>query len=123
MALITGLLIELIRGHDRFVVKPANVTAAAAETAALVLDADAATEGMAMPSKLRSPRGLIFSIQSRSDASPVPSTVGTVESAPIDMPTMDARSSNASLLAVKSTTSSLVTPVGGLLVPLDVTSD
>jgi hypothetical protein len=39
------------------------------------------------------------------------------------MPTMDARSSNASLLAVKSTTSSFVTPVGGLFVPLEVTSD
>lgn len=76
-----------------------------------------------MPSKLSSPSGLIFSIQSRSVASGFPSTFGTVESAPIDMPTIDARSSNASLLAVKSTTSSFVTPDGGLFVPLEVTSD
>ena len=126
MALITGLLIELILGHDKFVVNPASVTAAAAETAALVLEAEAVTLGMFMPSNVISPfmlRGLIFSIQSRSVASLFPSTVGTVESAPIDMPTIDARSSNASLLAVKSTTSSFVTPVGGLFVPLDVTSD
>ena len=126
MALITGLLIELILGHDKFVVSPANVTAAAAETAACVFEAEAVTLGMFMPSNVISPfmfRGLIFSIQSRSVASALPSTVGTVESAPIDMPTIDARSSNASLLAVKSTTSSFVTPVGGLFVPLDVTSD
>ena len=108
------------------VVKPAKVTAAAEEIGTVVLEADPATMGMFMPSKLISPfmlRGLIFSIQSRSDASPFPSTVGTVESAPIDMPTIDARSSKASLLAVKSTTSSFVTPVGGLFVPLEVTSD
>jgi len=126
VALITGLLIELILGHDKFVVNPASVTAAAAETAALVLEAEAVTLGMFMPSNVISPfmlRGLIFSIQSRSVASLFPSTVGTVESAPIDIPTIDARSSNASLLAVKSTTSSFVTPVGGLFVPVDVTSD
>lgn len=116
----------MILGHERFVVNPANVTAAAAETAAFVHEADAETVGIFMPSKLISPfmlSGLIFSIQSRSDTSPCPSTVGTVESAPIDIPTIDARSSNASLLAVKSTTSSFVTPVGGLFVPLEVTSD
>ena len=130
MALITGLLIELFLVHEKFVVKPANVTAAAAETAAFVLEADAGMwlrlVGIFMLSKLISPfilSGLIFSIQSRSDASTCPSTVGTVESAPIDIPTMDARSSNASLLAVKSTTSSFVTPDGGLFVPLEVTSD
>ena len=69
MALITGLLIELILGHDKFVVNPASVTAAAAETAALVLEAEAVTLGMFMPSNVISPfmlRGLIFSIQSRS---------------------------------------------------------
>ena len=68
MALITGLLIELILGHDKFVVNPASVTAAAAETAALVLEAEAVTLGMFMPSNVISPfmlRGLIFSIQSR----------------------------------------------------------
>ena len=72
MALITGLLIELILGHERFVVKPANVTAAAAETAAFALEADAVTLGIFMLSKLISPfmfRGFMFSIQSKSDGS------------------------------------------------------
>ena len=126
MALITGLLMELIFGQERFVVNPANVTAAAAETAAWVLDVDAVTVGMFIPSNARPPsilKGFMFSIQSRSVTSPFPSTVGTVESAPIDIPTIEARSSNASLLAVKSTTSSFVTPVGGPFVPLEVTSD
>jgi hypothetical protein len=67
---------ELILGHDRFVVKPAKVTAAAAETAAFVLEADAVTLGIFMVfmlSKLICPfisRGFMFSIQSRSVASP-----------------------------------------------------
>lgn len=126
MALITGLLIELILLQDRLVVRPANVTAADADTAAVVLEAEAEAIGMLIPSKLSSPfmlSGLIFSIQSKSETSAAPSMFGTVESAPIDIPTIDARSSNASLLAVKSTTSSLVAPVGGLFVPLEVTSD
>ena len=49
--------------------------------------------------------------------------LGTVESAPIDIPTIEARSSNASWLAVKSSVSSLVIPAGGLEDPLEVTSD
>ena len=108
-------------------VSPAKVTAADAETAVAVLEAFADTVGMLMPSKFSSPfmlSGLIFSIQSKSVTSPpAPSMFGTVESAPIDIPTIDARSSKASLLAVKSTTSSLVAPLGGLFVPLEVTSD
>lgn len=126
MALITGFPIELILLQDRLVVSPAKVTAADADTAVAVLEALADTVGMLMPSKLSSPfmlSGLIFSIQSKSVTSPVPSMLGTVESAPIDIPTIDARSSNASLLAVKSTPSSLVAPLGGLFVPLEVTSD
>ena len=46
-----------------------------------------------------------------------------MESAPIDIPTIEARSSNASWLAVKSSVSSLVIPAGGLEDPLEVTSD
>jgi hypothetical protein len=63
----------------------------------------------------------VFSIHASRSRSP--SMFGTVESAPIEMPTMDARSSNASWLAVKSRVSSLVIAAGGLDEPLEVTSD
>lgn len=63
----------------------------------------------------------VFSIHASKSKSP--SILGTVESAPIDIPTIEARSSNASWLAVKSSVSSLVIPAGGLEDPLEVTSD
>jgi len=52
-------------------------------------------------------RGLIVSIQSRSPSS----RLGTVESAPTDILTKEARSSNSSLQVVMSIISSLVTPL------------
>merc|ERR1719232_641783 len=63
----------------------------------------------------------VFSIHASKSKSP--SILGTVESAPIDIPTIEARSSNASWLAVKSSVSSLVIPTGGLEDPLEVTSE
>jgi len=63
----------------------------------------------------------VFSIHASKSKSP--SIFGTVESAPIDIPTIEARSSNASWLAVKSSVSSFVIPAGGLEDPLEVTSD
>ena len=70
--------------------------------------------------------GLMLSIQSRSATSPQ-STVppfGTVESASMEMPTMDARSSRSFLLKSRASIFAAILDPGGLVGdPLDVTSD